>query len=384
MSALIENLRHYQRLVLEAVRDAPDELFDRQLHPDLSPIGWHLGHCIFTESYWVRERLLEKEIMDSGLHALYQPALSEKRSRGERLPEKRVLLDWAAHCQQDNLRLLEKALADKTDGALMRNGFLPHFLIQHYCQHFETINIALSCQYLNSELQPGKGHRPVRARELSKDCCLVKEGVYSMGAEDRHYPYDNEWPRCQVRLDAYRIGLRPVNNGEYLQFMHENAYDRECYWSKQGWCWRVEQQIWHPSHWNQSPMGEWYGVDAAGAHPLAHTEPVSGISYYEAEAYASWANARLPHEHEWELACKKNLLQAVGKVWEWCANVFFPYQGFEPFPYAGYSQPYFDGKYRILKGGSRFTQGPIRRPSFRNYYQPDKRHQFAGLRLVFD
>ena len=198
--------------------------------------------------------------------------------------------------------------------------------------------------------------------------------AYRIGATHHHHPYDNEYPPHQVRLGSYRIGLHPVSNGEYQQFVDERAYENRRYWSRQGWQWRQTHQIRQPHYWLRLNAGGTPGP----------TDPVCGISYYEAEAYANWTQARLPHEYEWELACKKNLLQAVGKVWEWCANAFSPYQGFKPFPYAGYSQPYFDDNHYILKGGSYLTQAPIKRPSFRNYYQPDKRHQFAGVRLVFD
>jgi len=374
MNTLLDDLQRYQRLVLDLVDQQTEQLFRRQLHPDLSPIGWHLGHCIFTENYWIREKLLRLGKTDDKLSELYQPTRTKKHDRGKRLPDKRSAVTWAADCQRRNLTLLKQALSDPPDNKLMRNNFLIHFLIQHYCQHFETINVVLTYQSLDAAGRHTGVPKPIRPRPLSKDSRLVTGGTYRIGAINRHHPYDNEYPPHQVRLGSYRIGLHPVSNGEYLQFVDERAYENRRYWSRQGWQWRQTHQIRQPHHWLRLNTGGTPGP----------ADPVCGISYYEAEAYAKWARARLPHEYEWELACKKNLLQTVGKVWEWCANAFSPYRGFKPFPDAAYSQPYFDDNHYILKGGSHLTQAPIKRPSFRNYYQPDKRHQFAGVRLVFD
>ncbi|HKJ09285.1 MAG TPA: SUMF1/EgtB/PvdO family nonheme iron enzyme, partial [Gammaproteobacteria bacterium] len=112
-------------------------------------------------------------------------------------------------------------------------------------------------------------------------------------------------------------------------------------------------------------------------------EPVLGINHHEASAYAAWAGAQLPHEYQWEAACRLGLLEHTGRAWEWCANTFHPYEGFESFPYREYSTPWLGGDHYTLKGGSLHTRPPVKRASFRNFYEPDKRHIFAGLRLVY-
>ena len=106
-------------------------------------------------------------------------------------------------------------------------------------------------------------------------------------------------------------------------------------------------------------------------------------TWNEANDFAKWAGGRLAHEYEWEIASQAGILHDTGIVWEWCRNVFFPYSGFTAFPYAGYSTPYYDGNHYTLKGGSVYTRTEIKRPTFRNYYQPDKNFLFAGIRLVF-
>ena len=128
-----------------------------------------------------------------------------------------------------------------------------------------------------------------------------------------------------------------------------------------------------------------------GAADIDPDVPVSGLNWYEADAYAHYAGARLPHEIEWESAMKTEggkgateLWDTTGQAWEWCANTFYPYDGFKAFPYSRYSTPWFDDQHFTLRGSSPFTGEATRRPSFRNFYQPGKRHIFAGLRLASD
>jgi iron(II)-dependent oxidoreductase len=129
-----------------------------------------------------------------------------------------------------------------------------------------------------------------------------------------------------------------------------------------------------------------------GAYDLPGDAAVSGISYYEAQAYVQWlkqtrpdsfADVRLPHEYEWEIARRLQLLEDCGQAWEWCSNTFHPYPGFQAFPYDRYSKAWFDGNHFTLRGGSLQTRPAIKRPAFRNFYNADKRHIFAGLRLAY-
>ncbi len=165
--------------------------------------------------------------------------------------------------------------------------------------------------------------------------------------------------------------------------MQDGGYTREEYWGQAGLDWLRDSAVDHPELWQRDPQGHWHGVGVRGAYDLAGDEPVSGINYFEASAYARWAGGKLPHEYQWEVACRLNMLHNTGRAWEWCENAFHPYAGFNPFPYDEYSTPWFDGNHYTLKGGSLYTRPQIKRPSFRNFYQPDKRHIFAGTRLVY-
>jgi iron(II)-dependent oxidoreductase len=174
-----------------------------------------------------------------------------------------------------------------------------------------------------------------------------------------------------------------VSNAEYLAFMQDGGYRRKQLWSNAGWEWCRHHDVRHPDHWRQNEEGHWCGIGVRGTYQLADTEPVCGISHYEASAFARWAGGSLPHEYEWETACRLGVLQQTGRVWEWCENTFHPYQGFTAFPYPEYSQPWFDGRHYSLRGGSLHTRASVKRPSFRNFFEADKRHIFAGLRLSY-
>ena len=381
---LIELLNELQLLqddTVHLVRQIPEEDYNKQFHPDLSPLGWHLGHCIFIELYWIREQCLQ-ETVDDSLKALYFPELSHKPSRGEVLPEKQELIRWAENKQSENRRLLESLCNKKEKHLLLENNFLIHFLIQHYSQHIETMHMVLT------EMQLQKDYTNFIAEDnnqqlIASEFIEIEAGTYEVGSNNKEQTYDNEQPVHEVTLAPFSISNSPVSNKEYLQFIDNNGYSTEPYWSKQGWEWINETQYKHPHHWRVN-NSRYYGINHNGAYALKDEQPVYGLSYYEAEAFANWKSMRLPHEHEWEVAKLSQQLEKSGLVWEWCSNTFYPYHNFKPYPYDGYSVPYFDNKHYVLRGGSRYTKERIKRTSFRNYYTADKRHMFAGLRLVKD
>jgi iron(II)-dependent oxidoreductase len=222
----------------------------------------------------------------------------------------------------------------------------------------------------------------LQAVPLQRDSIDIPAGHYRIGG-DRPVAYDNEVPPQQADLGPFAIARRPVSNAEYLAFMDDGGYRKRELWDGAGWQWLRDSGIEQPEHWRSSRSGAWYAVGLRGACDLPPDDPVHGLSHYEASAFARWAGARLPHEYQWEAACRIGALEQTGRVWEWCGNTFHPYDGFAPFPYPEYSQPWFDGSHFSLKGGSLHTRPAIRRPSFRNFFEADKRHVFAGLRLAY-
>lgn len=376
-------LRAIQNKTRELFQGMDDATYRSQFHEDLSPIGWHLGHCMFIENYWLHEVVQGDSSRTRKQQKLYIPENCPKPQRGGKLPKLNRLLADIQQQQDDNDIMLMEMIPPMSEHELFQDDYLQNFLIQHYAQHYETMQMILNQIAIkkdNSDYQPAT---PLHSRTLVEEYIQIENNVFEIGGETP-MAYDNEMPMHECRLDSFKIASKPVSNGEYLNFMEQGAYQDKRWWSEAGWQWREHNNIQHPEHWKQNPQQQWYGVKHQGPFDLEADAPVYGISLYEAQAFSQWARARLPHEHEWEAAVRAEQLHNTGQVWEWCHNTFYPYQGFNAFPYDGYSKPWFDDNHYVLRGASKHTRPEIRRASFRNFFNPDKRHIFAGLRLVFN
>jgi iron(II)-dependent oxidoreductase len=381
-SALLDELRLAQDLVMALVQPLEGDSYRQQYHPDLSPPGWHLGHCTYTECYWLQEVVLGDNRFTAPVAALYTPGMTPKAERGTRLPSLDVLVQWVLGMQSLNAETLESAPAELPGHPLMQDDYLIHFLIQHYSQHYETMLAALAQHALDIDATDFLVTRPFAARTPRQDRLSVPAGHYKTGGLTP-VAYDNELPAQHATLGPYDIARYPVSNSEYLAFMEDDGYAKASCRDNTGWQWRQQQSTANPEHWRRDSAGYWYGIGVHGAYELHGADAVHGISWHEATAYASWAGGQLPHEHQWEVACRLQLLEQTGRVWEWCRNPFYPYAGFQPFPYEEYSQPWFNNNHYTLRGGSFHTRPAIKRASFRNFHTPEKRHIFAGLRLVW-
>lgn len=377
----LDGLKQHQLALLELVAARPADEISRQSHPDLSPLGWHLGHCVYTETYWLREVVLGEQVLEQALADLYVPELSIKYRRGDALPDPGELCNWAAKSQAENLALLAETLDRALPNRLMEDDYLVFFLCQHYAQHIETARYVLTQHRLedNAAFEVGG---VLRAADITNNYQTLPAGHYAIGADDPLRHYDNECRELSVELEDAAIASKPVSNAEYLGFMDDGGYTREAHWTLEGWRWLVENGVDCPQHWRRDAAGNFYGTNATGAFALNADDAASGLNHHEARAFARWAGAALPHEYQWEAACKLGLLSGTGQVWEWCENAFQPYPGFQAFPYDGYSIPWYDGKHFVLRGHSAYTLPVIQRASFRNFYQASKRHFPAGLRLV--
>ncbi len=388
--SLITQFSAYQQKVLALCEKNPGDHYC-QYHPDLSPLGWHVGHCVYTEIYWIREQLLGLPISDQTLKSHYIPELTKKSNRGKTLPGHQDLCQWSRVNQQENLTLMSQTQNSNSDKhSLMNHDFLLYFLIQHYAQHFEIMHMIL----VQRALRNAAAHsvqQPLTSSEINTSATVLDADNYVIGSQTNFLPYDNEYPPHEFAINAVNIADNPISNSEFLLFMEESGYRKPEFWSQTGWRWREKYDISCPAFWLQDSRNNWFAVDIDGTHDLNPEQAVWGINYFEAEAFANWVtahapvkNARLPHEYEWEAAKQKNCLRNTGQVWEWCENIFHPYRKFRAFPYDGYSAPYFDEAHFVMRGNSRYTPHVIQRDSFRNYYQADKRHQFVGCRLIFE
>jgi len=366
------------RTVIEQCREV--DLY-RQFHPDLSPLGWHFGHCVFVEIVWLRERVLGDDHFAQEFADLYLPERSPKGERGNRLPPREALLGWARQLQCQHARLLADPPQRLRRHPLMRDDYLVWFLAQHHAQHLEIMRMVMA-QRAATEQHGMAVAAPLALRRPSPPRVVLPAGDYRIGNNDCR-AFDNEQPPRRARIAAVELAARLASNAEYLAFL-DDGHPQRRFWSEAGWRWRQSQQDHLPEHWRRDAQGNWLQLTPSGPRPLAPDDPVLGINHHEAAAFAAWAGGRLPHEYEWEAAATLGLLRDAGGAWEWCRNRFHPYPGFRAFPYDGYSLPWFDGGHYSLRGGSPFTMPWLRRPSFRNFYQADKRHVFAGVRLAFD
>ncbi len=379
--------------------------FCRQVHPDFSPVGWHLGHIAYTESLWILERTAGWRCMFPQYRKLFA-ADGLSKSERVKLPALQEIYYYLNTVRDKVLHYLQ--VAD-----LETEAPLWHFLLQHESQHSEIITFVLEMDKRNKrcgEFLPTWGVTQESA-SLENEMIEIPAGEFEMGS-DLPEALDNERPVHRVYLEAYFIDRYPVTNAQYRVFIAAGGYKNPQWWSTAGWEWLQKEQVTQPLYWCDRPDFD--------------RHPVCGVSWYEAEAYCRFAGKRLPTEAEWEKAaiwdtkanCRRiypwgnvqpkvefgnfdttigtttpvdaypegqsacGLYDCLGNVWEWTASWFDGYEGFRYYPYIGYSQVYFDNQHRVLKGGSWATRPWVLRGSFRNWYRPGVRQILAGFRCV--
>ena len=231
-------------------------------------------------------------------------------------------------------------------------------------------------------------------------------GLCEIGHNGRGFAFDNEQPRHGVALPPFALATRLVTNGEFLAFIEDGGYEQPVLWLSDGWNTARTRAWGAPLYWERRDGG-WWQFTLAGVRPLALDEPVCHVSFYEADAYATWFGARLPTEGEWEVAAAPlrvggNLLdsgrlhpapaaagngvqQLFGDAWEWTRSAYAPYPGYRP-PAGALGE--YNGKFMcnqiVLRGGSCATPASHIRATYRNFFPPDARWQFSGIRLAKD
>lgn len=370
-----------------------------QSMPDASPTKWHLAH-----TSWFFEAVV-LQAFDPGyrvhdaryayLFNSYYEALGARHPRAERglltRPSQVEVLRY-----RDAVDAALGAFIARADAATWAAASpLVELGLQHEQQHQELMLTDAKHLLAANPLQPAYGPvpgearlphpaplPPAAARWVDRPDGLAWVGMPSDGAG---FAFDNETPRHRVLLRPHRIAAQPVRCGEFLAFVRDGGYRDPALWLSDGWA-TVQAQGWQaPLYWlldgPQAPRVH----TLMGVRALDPDEPVAHLSFYEAAAYAAWAGARLPTEFEWEAAARAGVLDGVGEVWEWTRSSYDPYPGFKPL--AGAVAEY-NGKFMVgqpvLRGGSCVTPPGHARPSYRNFFPPAARWQFAGLRLAQD
>ena len=341
----LEHARARTEALLEPL--SGDELM-RQFSPLQSPLVWDLAHVGHFEELWLLRN------GDAASHGdLYDAFAHARAERGE-LP---ILSPDEARAYVRDVR--ERVLERLPD----LDPYLVAMVVQHELQHAETIAQTLALTGL-------LGAYALPPVEASGEV-VVPGGSFTQGSTDA-WAYDNEQPPHTVELPTFRIDRALVTNGEWAAFMQAGGYRDRDLWSDEGWTWRKAEQAEAPLYWSPD---------------LPPREPVLHVSFHEAEAYARWAGKRLPTEAEWEKAVKTaggELEHATGAAWQWTSSAFDGYPGFVAYPYREYSEPFFGGEYRVLRGGSWITDPLVARPTFRNWDFPQRRQIFSGVRCASD
>jgi iron(II)-dependent oxidoreductase len=427
-----EKAEEIRRLMTEARADtlrifdlAPES--ELHLSPGFGfrPIIWHLAHIGVFESYWLLQRLAGKDAPDERYERIFDP-IKTPRENSKNLPTRAEMESYLERVRASVWRVLDETKFAE-DEALLRNAYIFHLVLQHEYQHQETL------AYLFHLLDPQKKRRPEIRTEFehvddspSSEMVSIPEGEFLMGAVWDDFAYDNELPVREVYVPAFRISKYPVTNAEFARFVEEGGYERREFWSEEGWSYREREGWQAPLYWMREGAG-WRERTMFEDAALQPQHPVSGVSWYEAEAYARFVGKRLPTEAEWEKAAswdderrarrryafgdtisdersvsnfdfkfwgktpvgsfsegasRYGCLDMTGNVWEWTSESFAGYEGFEPFPYPEYSQEWFDNDHRVLRGGSWATRVPVLRTSFRNFFRRHFRIAFAGFRLA--
>ena len=376
-----------------------------QSMPDVSPTKWHLAHVTwFFERFVLQSHATNYRLFDEQFDYLfnsYYYTVGSMHARPNRgllsRPTLARVLDYRAHVDAAMHKLLSNRGADETMSQLTTLG------LNHEQQHQELILTDIKHVFSCNPMKPAArsslaNQSNVIARSYSYS--NGGSGIHKIGAGGDDFCFDNETPQHDALLHEHRIGNRLVTNGEYREFIRDNGYSTSDLWLSDGWAIVNERGWQRPLYWDEDGEAEF---TLSGMQEIDDNAPVCHVSYYEADAFARWAGARLPTEFEWEVAASDesvtgNLMDAgawhpiasdskqfFGDVWEWTASSYAPYPGFQPL--AG-SLGEYNGKFMCnqmtVRGGSCVTAADHIRASYRSFFYPDARWQFLGFRLARD
>jgi ergothioneine biosynthesis protein EgtB len=404
--------KRYQKVrqVSEAIC-APLETEDYQIQSivETSPPKWHLAHVTwFFETFLLKPHYRDYQPFHPQFEFLfnsYYETVGKFHPRPKRgLLTRPIVSEVYAYRQA-----VDEAMAGLFDRLEQYpDDNIQSFIelgLNHEQQHQELLCMDIKHNFAANPLKPAY-RNDLTITEMANTTALhwheQEVGLYEIGHSDSGFAYDNELPRHLHYLPDFKLANRLVTNWEYLAFMQDRGYQRVDLWLADGWH-HINQHAWrHPLYWEQDEGGNWLEMTLSGLRPLNPHEPVSHISYYEADAYARWASKRLPTEAEIEVVLADKIItgnffgqgalhpmpansegQWYGDLWTWTSTAYHPYPGFKPLSgSAGEYNGKFMSNQMVLRGGCCVTSQDHMRVSYRNFFYPHDRWQFSGIRLA--
>ena len=415
VEAMLARYREIRAFTERLCRNLQPEDCVVQSMPDVSPTKWHLAH-----TSWFFETFILKVWSPK-----YQPAIPEyaylfnsyynaagsMHRRDLRGLISRPTLAETFRFRRSIDQHIEELLGEADEELFSQME--PVFVIglHHEQQHQELLVTDIKHVFAQNPLHPiyHERNEKLEPRQVAPARFIeFDEAILEIGHDGRGFSYDNEGPRHRALVPAFSIATRPVTNREYLEFIEEGGYRRPEFWLSLGWI-TVNEQRWEaPLYWEKRE-NRWWNFTLSGMRPLDESEPVTHLSHFEADAFANWSGARLPTEFEWERAAHEapiegrfveserfqpapveaqpndKLTQMYGDVWQWTRSAYLPYPGFCAGPGAlGEYNGKFMSNQMVLRGASCATSRSHARLTYRNFFQPEKRWQFTGIRLARD
>jgi gamma-glutamyl hercynylcysteine S-oxide synthase len=414
---------------LRSVRSQTVQLFDlvtseavlrTEPMPGFRPLLWHLAHIGVYQNYWLLQRCAGEPSINLKYDIYFDP-IRTPREEAPQLPSRSEIDAYLQETTERVETFLANADLDrKPSNGTLTPSYAVDLVYEHECQHQETIAFVMQALPFADKKA---GTSTAGGKRGSHPWEIFVPGIRAhVGARGEGFAYDNELPAHAVEVAAFYIDRDLTTNAEYVAFVESGGYEQRSLWSDEGWSWKESSNAARPLYWSQKPYFE---TGFYKQSPLREDAPVTGISWYEAEAYAKFRGKRLPSEFEWEIAAswdpkseamrrfpwgdhrrsERSQLPAfgthpvgtrhdrtsalgmndvVGNLWQWTSSEFRGYPGFTPYPYPEYSQSWFDGDHCVARGGSWFTWPALERTSFRNFYRRHFRPAFIGIRCARD
>ncbi len=426
LAAHLEGARQHTRALLAPLSD---DHVHGQVVDHLSPLVWDVGHIGNVEELWLLRHLEGRAPADTALDQLYNAFDQPRPVRGSLPLLPRVeALAYLDEVRGEVLACLDR-LDVRSDDPHLADGAVHRMIVQHEQQHQETMLQAIGIRPELAYAPAAPSRAQWRRRPVDDtDRVAVPGGTVTIGTDGRRWTYDNERPAHRVEIAPFALDRFPVTTRRYAAFVADRGYDRPELWSERGRAWLAETGHRAPQGWERGADGQWWLRRFGFPQPLDPMEPVQHVSWFEADAFARWAGGRLPTEHEWEAAAAWDpssgtarrypwgnapptperanvgqvrfgpapvgslpagasalgVEQLAGDVYEWTSSPFLGYPGFAAFPYREYSEVFFGGDYRVLRGSSWAIGAPMARCTYRNWDHPYRRQIMAGVRVAYD